>query len=116
MSSVHIEKFAAIVASDAGLFAKLGVEKASTDAAAAQASMAAFIAKSVQEGKALGFEFTEAEARVWLNEQIKAEVSGELSDTQLEAVAGGKGQSNNERNHGGGTMNSLFPNSYGLFS
>ena len=69
--------------------AKLGLDKVNADAAAASASAAAFITNAVTEAKALGLQFTEAEAHAFMEAQAKAAVSGELSDTQLEAVAGG---------------------------
>jgi hypothetical protein len=66
------------------------LDKVNADAAAASASAAAFIANAVKEAKALGLQFTEEEAQAFLDAEAKAAASGELSDTQLEAVAGGK--------------------------
>ena len=71
--------------------AKLGLDKVNADAAAAAASAAAFITNAVKEAKAHGLEFTEEEAKAFMAAEAKAAASGELSDTQLEAVAGGKG-------------------------
>jgi hypothetical protein len=65
------------------------LEKANADAAAASASMAAFVTNAVKEAKAHGLEFTEAEAHAFMADQAAAAARGELSDTQLEAVAGG---------------------------
>ena len=90
MTTAHVEKFAELIGKDPALFAKL---KVTADAAAAAASAAAFITNAVKEAKALGLEFTEEEAREYLAEESKAEAEGALSDTQLEAVAGGKGVS-----------------------
>ena len=60
------------------------------DAAAASASANSFITNAVKEAKAHGLEFTEAEAYAFMADQAAAAARGELSDTQLEAVAGGK--------------------------
>jgi hypothetical protein len=90
MTTAHVEKFAEIVSKDPALLAKLGLDKANADAAAASASMAAFITNAVIEAKAHGLEFTEAEAHAFMADQAAAAARGELSDTQLEAVAGGK--------------------------
>ena len=91
MTTAHVEKFAELVGKDPALLAKLGLDKVNADAAAAAASAAAFITNSVKEAKAHGLEFTEEEAREFMAAEAKAAAGGELSDTQLEAVAGGKG-------------------------
>jgi len=90
MTTAHVEKFAEIVSKDPALLAKLGLDKANADAAAASASAEAFITNAVKEAKAHGLEFTEEEAHAFMAAEAKAAASGELSDTQLEAVAGGK--------------------------
>ena len=90
MTTAHVEKFAELVVKDPALLAKLGLDKVNADAAAASASAAAFITNAVNEAKAHGLEFTEDEARAFMAAEAKADASGELSDTQLEAVAGGK--------------------------
>ena len=90
MTTAHVEKFAELVAKDPALLAKLGLDKVNADAAAASASAAAFITNAVKEAKALGLEFTEEEARAFMAAEENAAASGELSDSQLEAVAGGK--------------------------
>jgi multidrug resistance efflux pump len=90
MTAAHVEKFAEIVSKDPALLAKLGLDKANADAAAASASAEAFITNAVKEAKAHGLEFTEAEAHAFMADQAAAAARGELSDTQLEAVAGGK--------------------------
>ena len=103
MTTAHVEKFAELVGKDPDLLAKLDLDKVIADAeaasasganadaaAAASASAAAFISNAVKEAKAHGLEFTEEEARAFMEAEAEAAASGELSDTQLEAVAGGK--------------------------
>ena len=90
MTTSHVEKFAELVAKDPALLAKLGLDKVNADAATASASAAAFISNAVKEAKALGLEFTEEEAQAFMSAESETAASGELSDTQLEAVAGGK--------------------------
>ena len=89
MTAAHVEKFAELVSKDPVLLAKLGFDKANADAAAASASAEAFITNAVKEAKAHGLEFTEDEAHAFMDAEVKAAASGELSDTLLEAVAGG---------------------------
>ena len=91
MTKAHVEKFAELVAKDPALQAKLGMDKVNADAAAASASAAAFTPNAVKEAKALGLEFTEEELNAFLAAERTAAESGELSDTQLEGVAGGVG-------------------------
>jgi hypothetical protein len=91
MTTAHVEKFAELAGKDPALLAKLGLDKANADAAAASASMAAFVINAVKEAKAHGLEFTAQEAHAFMAAEAKAAVSGELSDTQLDAVAGGAG-------------------------
>ena len=100
MTTAHVEKFAELVGKDPALLAKLGMDKVNADAAAAAASAAAFITNAVKEAKAHGLEFTEDEARAFMAAEAKAAASGELTDTQLEAVAGG--------NLSGGIFRQLF--------
>ena len=103
MTTSHVEKFAELVAKDPALLAKLGLDKVNADAAAAVASAEAFVTNAVKEAKALGLEFSEEEAHAFLDAEAKAEASGELSDTQLEAVAGGKnalGKKNGKMQYG----------------
>ena len=102
MTKAHVEKFTELVSKDPEMLAKIGFDKATADAeaavngndadaAVAAASLAAFITNAVKEAKAHGLEFTEEEAHAFMEAEAKAAASGELSDTQLEAVAGGKG-------------------------
>jgi hypothetical protein len=103
MTTAHVEKFAELVGKDPDLLAKLGLDKVNADAAAAVASAEAFITNAVKEAKALGLEFSEEEAHAFLDAEAKAQASGELSDTQLEAVAGGKnalGKKNGKMQYG----------------
>ena len=89
MTTAHVEKFAELVGKDPALLAKLGLDKVNADAAAAAASAAAFIINAVKEAKALGLEFTADEVRAYMAAELKAEASGQLSDTMLDMVAGG---------------------------
>ena len=89
MTTSHVEKFAELVGKDPALLAKLGLDKVNADAAAASASEAAFITNAVKEAKAHGLEFNEEELISFMAAERTAAASGELSDTQLEAVAGG---------------------------
>jgi len=89
MTIAHVEKFAELVGKDPALLAKLGLDKANADAAAASASMAAFVTNAVKEAKAHGLEFTAQEAHAFMAAEAKAAEIGELSDTQLDTVSGG---------------------------
>ena len=90
MTTAHVEKFAELVAKDPALLAKLGLDKANADAAAAKVSAAAIITNAVKEAKALGLEFTVDEFHGWKQAQVKAAARGELTEHQLDAVAGGR--------------------------
>ena len=92
MTTAHVEKFAELVAKDPALLAKLGLDKVNANAAAAEASAHAFIQNSIREAKALGLVFTEKEANQYLAQESQVLANGELSNSQLEAVAGGKGE------------------------
>ena len=105
----EFEKFAELVGKDPALLAKLGLDKVNEDVAAAASSAAAFITNAVKEAKALGLEFTEEEVRAFMAAELKAEASGELSDTQLDAVAGGA-QINTSRSNKRPKADSLFNN------
>ena len=89
MTTAHVEKFAELVGKDPALQAKLGMYKVNADSAAVSASAAAFTPNAVKEAKALGLEFTEEELNAFMAAERTAAGSGELSDTQLEGVAGG---------------------------
>lgn len=53
--------------------------------------MPTFERTAVDLGKAAGFDFSAEEAQQWISQKLAREASGELSDDELEAVAGGKG-------------------------
>jgi hypothetical protein len=82
MSQAHIEQFYGVVTKDAALFNKMMAGAAVPDD---------FLANAVKEGSAMGYSFTVPEAKEWIDQQKAIAASGELSDRQLEDVAGGKG-------------------------
>lgn len=81
MSVQNIEKFYAIAAADDAVFAQLvdGVE-----------TRGQFVGRAVDVADQHGLSFTADEADRWISEQERIHASGELNDTQLESVAGGK--------------------------
>lgn len=81
MSLAQIEQFYAIATHDGPLQDKLAEGGASVDQ---------IIANAVREGQALGYVFTLDEATAWMKNRQATSANGELSDHQLEAVAGGK--------------------------
>ena len=83
MSEAHVAKFAEIVGKDPALLARLGVDQVSDEATARIC-----VSKAVKEAKAVGLEFTEEEGYGWMKRE--AMPTDELTDSQLEAVAGGK--------------------------
>jgi|SaaInl4_200m_RNA_FD_contig_31_1740688_length_969_multi_6_in_0_out_0_1 hypothetical protein len=82
MSEAHIEKFYEIASRDRALFAEM---LNGTD------GPEAFISNVVEKAKERGFEFSHEEASAWIQKQQEIKANGELSDAQLESVAGGKG-------------------------
>jgi hypothetical protein len=82
MSQAHIEQFYGVVAKDQAMFNKMMAGAKVPDD---------FLANAVKEGGAMGYTFTVPEAKEWIDKQKAIAASGELSDTQLESVAGGKG-------------------------
>lgn len=80
MSQVNIALFHAKLSSDPALLDSLS---------AGASSSAEVAARAVAAGHAHGFEFSLAEAEAWLAAQDSAVETGELSDSQLAAVAGG---------------------------
>jgi predicted ribosomally synthesized peptide with nif11-like leader len=86
MSVAHIEQFYSKAVKDPALVNKMVQGFKSPDD---------FIRSAVVEGKKQGYDFTYEEADAWIKKQQKAKASGELSDSQLESVAGGKGNVGN---------------------
>ena len=76
-----IEKFYNSVAQNPALLNKLTSNAATPDE---------FIDHAIKEASAQGFSITHDEARTWIDSQIAASQNGELTDVQLESVAGGK--------------------------
>lgn len=81
MSQTNIDLFAAKVAQDHALLSALTTNVS---------NRAELVERAVAAGQEAGLPFTPADAEAWLAEKTKADTQGELSDTQLEAVAGGK--------------------------
>jgi hypothetical protein len=81
VSLAQIEQFYALAAHDGPLQDKLVV---------GGGQLAYILANSVREAQALGYFFTLEEATAWMNARQTLMSDGELSDNQLEAVAGGK--------------------------
>ena len=84
MSQAHIEKFYRKVMSNQALVIKLadGVQTPED-----------FLRKAVALAREDGYEFTEREAERWIRTELAMREANELSDTELENVAGGKGAS-----------------------
>jgi len=82
MSQANVELFYAKLKDDPALLSSL------SQGASTQAEV---IERAVAAGKAQGLDFTAAEAQAWVSEQTTIADDGELSDAQLEGVAGGKG-------------------------
>ena len=80
MSQAHAEKFYDIVAKDPVLLASLGEGTPSSEE---------FLTRVVTAAKTQGLEFTAQEARDYVDAQMVNHPDGELTDQQLEAVAGG---------------------------
>ena len=96
MTTAHVEKFVELVGTDPALLAKLG-EFPSPEAVKAALIADAFITNALKEAKAQGLQFDKEEAwafvHAYMDTANKGATSGELSELQLEAVAGGKGGS-----------------------
>ena len=84
MSVAHAQKYYDLVSKDTALLESLSAGTQSADD---------FIARVVADAKKSGLEFSAEEAKQYLDEQSAKKADGELSDQQLEAVAGGKGVS-----------------------
>ena len=94
MSQAHAQKYYEIVAKDSALLDSLGEGTKFADE---------FIARAVAAAKQQGLEFTAEEAKTYMASQEAEKADGELSDQQLEAVAGGKG--GQPKCQGAGTVN-----------
>ena len=91
MTTAHVEKFAELVGKDPALYAKFGYEKLNEVVVADMPAKVAWMTSAVNEAKALGLDFNAEEALSFLEKSYRGDAaSGELSDLQLEAVAGGK--------------------------
>lgn len=80
MSQTNIDLFAAKVSQDHALLSAL---------TAGVTAPTEFVERAVAAGQEAGLPFTPAEAEAWLAAQTTIDKSGELSDVQLESVAGG---------------------------
>jgi predicted ribosomally synthesized peptide with nif11-like leader len=98
MSQAHIEQFYSKAVKDPALINKMLAGTNGPDD---------FVRNAVKEGKDNGFDFSYDEANAWIKEQQRLKASGELSDSQLETVAGGKGASSV-----GSTISSGYNNYY----
>jgi predicted ribosomally synthesized peptide with nif11-like leader len=81
MSQAHAQKYYELVAKDPALLESLAEGTNSSDE---------FLARVVAAAKQQGLEFTVEEAKTYLESAGNEKADGELSDQQLEAVAGGK--------------------------
>ena len=90
MSQAHIEQFYAIAVKDEALLAKMTSGISTPDE---------FVANAVKEAKVLGYTFSAEEGAAWIKKQQEIKASGELSDSQLESVAGGKTAKNTIQNY-----------------
>ena len=84
MTTAHVEKFAEMIINDPALWARLTKHKE---------NMSVYASTAVQEGKALGLVFTSHEFTTFVMAERTTAESGELSDLELDAVAGGVKQS-----------------------
>ncbi len=66
-------------------------------------SLETYVELCVKEAKALGYDFTAAEATDYVKQFVETAKKGELSDVQLELVAGGKGYPGMPPGGGGGS-------------
>ncbi|MFM9970691.1 MAG: hypothetical protein ACKVQK_20055 [Burkholderiales bacterium] len=81
MSVAHVEQFYGRAANNMALFHKMVEGTQSPND---------FIANAVKEAQTMGYSFTFEEADTWIKKQQQIKASGELTDSQLEVVAGGK--------------------------
>ena len=78
----NIENFYRSVAQNPALLNKITTDVSTPDE---------FIDRAVAVAKDEGYAIDRTEAKSWIDAQITAKSNGELSDVQLEGVAGGKG-------------------------
>ena len=80
MSKAQLDRFISFVSNDPAV-----LQQASHGAEESQQ----WLRNVVQYAKAQGYDFTEDEAKAWLDENSQQPSGGELKDSQLDAVAGG---------------------------
>ena len=80
MTTAHVEKFAEMMVNDPALNARVIKHKK---------DMSVFASIAVQEGNALGLVFTAQEFTTFVMAERSTAEAGELSDLELDAVAGG---------------------------
>ena len=80
MTTAHVEKFAEMMVNDPALNARVMKHKK---------DMSVYASTAVQEGKALGLVFTAQEFTTFVMAERSTAEAGELSDLELDAVAGG---------------------------
>ena len=95
MTKAHVERFGAVLLSDPDMSEKLGLSKfldtlESNDSEAQATSKATFVDNAVKEATSRGLIFSKEEFIENVDVEVLAMQSGELSDLQLESVAGGK--------------------------
>ena len=95
MTKAHVEKFSEVLLSDPDMSEKLGLSKfldtlEKNDSEAQASSKATFVDNAVEEATSRGLIFSKDEFIENVDVEVLAMQSGELSDLQLEAVAGGK--------------------------
>ena len=82
MSTAHVELFIKRAMTDMEILQRLS---------AGAGSLETYVDLCVKEAKALGYDFTAAEATDYVSQFVETAKKGELSDVQLELVGGGKG-------------------------
>jgi hypothetical protein len=81
MTTAHVEKFAEMISNDPAMMARLTKHRE---------DMSAYAALAELEGKALGLVFTAQEFTTFVMAERTTAESGELSDLELDTVAGGR--------------------------
>lgn len=81
MSKAQLDKFIGLVSNEPSVLQEASKGEEQADA---------FLKNVVDYAKDHGYDFTAAEAQEWIGEQGRERAGGELSDAQLEMVAGGK--------------------------